>query len=57
MREALLFRGLPQFNAIAFRINNPSETAVVVTFLVSDLHAFLFQGSEQSVYIVNSVID
>ena len=49
---------LPQLDPVAFRVHDPGEGAVVLILAFGiDLHALFFQRRQQSVEIVNPVVD
>src|SRR5271165_377819 len=51
------FRWLPQLDLVAFRIDDPSEAAVVVVLALGiDGHAFSAQRLEQRIQIVHAII-
>ena len=58
-RILLLFlRRFPQLDAISVGIHDPGEAPVIIVFTVRiDLHTFFFQRLQQSVQIVDPIVD
>ena len=49
---------MPEFDPVAFGINDPSELAIIVFFsLVVDFHAFSLELIQQSLKILDSEVD